>query len=72
MFAMRRFLRTELGQDVIEYALLCALMAFAGAGMAVSVSNNIGNAFHSINTKNQKAHGNGGEGNEKGVGNQKH
>ena len=77
---LHRFLKLELGQDVIEYALLCGLVALALAGVAASVGPNIGNAFNSINAKNEKAHGkalgkgngNGGDGNENGIGNQKH
>ena len=55
---LNRFFKAEVGQDVIEYALLCALMAFAGAGLAVSIGLNIDAAYNTIASKNKDAHGN--------------
>ena len=55
---LRRFFKAELGQAVIEYVLLCALMALAGVGLAVSVGVNMDSAYSKINAKNNEAHGN--------------
>ena len=57
MFVSSLF-KTEVGQDVIEYALLCALMASFGAGLAVSIGLKIDTAYSTIDSKNQQAHGN--------------
>ena len=56
--ALHRFVKTELGQDVIEYALSCALIALMGVSLAVSFQFNIDTAYSTINSKNQHAHGN--------------
>ena len=55
---LRSFVMTELGQDVIEYALLCALIALSAVSLAVSFQLNIENAYSTINSKNTHAHGN--------------
>ena len=48
---MQTFLANESGQDLIEYALVIALIAFAAtAGMSV-VANDINKAFTNIGTK---------------------
>jgi Flp pilus assembly pilin Flp len=49
------FFKTEVGQDVIEYALLCALMASIGAGLAVSIGLNIDTAYNTIDSKHKQA-----------------
>ena len=55
---VNRFFKTEVGQDVIEYALLCALVAFTGAGLALSIGLNIDTAYNTIDSKHKQAHGN--------------
>jgi len=80
---LNRFLKTESGQDVIEYVLLCGLLAVVGAALAVSVGNSISTAYNNIGAKQGQTlgvgsqgqgdgHGNGGDGNGKGKGNSKH
>jgi len=58
MTAVKSFFKTEFGQDVIEYVLLCALVALAGVALAIPLVVNIDTAYSTINSKNQKAHGN--------------
>ena len=58
MTAVKRFFKAEFGQDVIEYVLLCALVALAGVTLAIPLVVNIDTAYSTINSKNQKAHGN--------------
>jgi Flp pilus assembly pilin Flp len=58
MTAVNSFFKAEFAQDVIEYALLCALVALTGVGLAVSIGLNVDTAYSTINSKNQKAHGN--------------
>jgi len=85
MSALNRFLKSESGQDVIEYVLLCGLLAVIGGALAVSVGNSISTAYNNIGAKQDQAlavgsqgegkgngHGNGGDGNDKGKGNSKH
>ena len=55
---VNRFFKTEVGQDVIEYALLCALLALTGTGLAVSIALKIDSAYNTIDSKNKHAHGN--------------
>ena len=83
MSPLNRFLKSESGQDVIEYVLLCGLLAVIGGALAVSVGNSISTAYNNIGAKQDQAlgvgsqgqgngHGNGGDGNGKGKGNSKH
>jgi len=44
-------LRSESGQDLIEYALVVALIAFAATAGMQTVANNINTAFANIGTK---------------------
>jgi pilus assembly protein Flp/PilA len=44
-------LQDERGQDLIEYALVVALIAFAATAGMSSVANNINTAFTNIGTK---------------------
>jgi pilus assembly protein Flp/PilA len=44
-------LRNDEGQDLIEYALVCALIALAATAGMGSVAGSINNAFASIGTK---------------------
>jgi pilus assembly protein Flp/PilA len=43
-----QFLREESGQDLIEYALIAALIALAAVGAMQSLGSKIGNEFNSI------------------------
>ncbi len=47
----RVFLRQEDGQDLIEYALVVALIAFAAVAGMNTVANKINAAFTSIGSK---------------------
>lgn len=49
--SLRRMLRDERGQDLIEYALVVALIAFAAAAGMTSVATKINAAFSNIGTK---------------------
>ena len=46
-----QMLRDEEGQDLIEYALVVALIAFAATAGMSSVANKINDAFSNIGTK---------------------
>lgn len=48
---MRRMLAEESGQDLIEYALVVALIAFAAAAGMTTVATKINAAFTNIGTK---------------------
>ena len=48
---MRSFLADEAGQDLIEYALVVALIAFAATAGMSTVANDINAAFTNIGTK---------------------
>ncbi|WP_263419489.1 Flp family type IVb pilin [Terriglobus albidus] len=48
--AVRVFLLKEEGQDLIEYALVVALIAFAATAGMSTLANNINNAFQNIGT----------------------
>ena len=41
----RRFRRSEDGQDLLEYGLLCALIAIIALGAVASVGNTINTVF---------------------------
>jgi pilus assembly protein Flp/PilA len=45
---MRHLLRDESGQDLIEYALVAALVGLSAIISLHGLSNKIGNAFNSI------------------------
>ena len=49
--ALRRFLTNDNGQDLIEYALVVALIAFAAAAGMTSVATQINAAFTNIGAK---------------------
>lgn len=44
-------LQSEEGQDLIEYALVVALIAFAATAGMGTVANDINNAFQTIGTR---------------------
>ena len=45
------FLRDESGQDLIEYALVAALIAFAAVAAMQTLASQINNAFSTIGSK---------------------
>lgn len=45
------FHENESGQDLIEYALVCALIALGAVASMGAVANYINNAFNSIGSK---------------------
>ncbi len=49
--SVRRMLAEESGQDLIEYALVVALIAFAAAAGMTTVATKINAAFTNIGTK---------------------
>jgi pilus assembly protein Flp/PilA len=51
MYITIQALRNEDGQDLIEYALVCALIALAAVAGMQTVANNINTAFTNIGTK---------------------
>ena len=42
-----RLIRDENGQDILEYALLCAFIAFAGMAAFTAMQGTIGTAYQS-------------------------
>src|ERR1700745_3357824 len=51
LFVMMQILKDENGQDLIEYALVVALIAFAATAGMGTLANDINNAFNTIGTK---------------------
>ena len=45
---IRRFRRAEEGQDILEYGLLCALIALVALGAVSAVGNTILNVFWNV------------------------
>ncbi len=45
---LKKFVRDEEGQDLIEYALLVALIAIVAIGAVTSAGNAVGNVLNSI------------------------
>ena len=50
-YSLRRIVSNESGQDLIEYALVVALIAFAAAAGMTTVATKINAAFTNIGTK---------------------
>jgi pilus assembly protein Flp/PilA len=48
---MLQILKDENGQDLIEYALVVALIAFAATAGMGTLANDINNAFNTIGTR---------------------
>jgi pilus assembly protein Flp/PilA len=48
---LRRLLPDKTGQDLIEYALIVALIAFAAAAGMTSVASKINDAFTNVSDK---------------------
>ncbi len=51
LYVKMQILKDESGQDLIEYALVVALIAFAATVGMESVANKINTAFNNIGTK---------------------
>jgi pilus assembly protein Flp/PilA len=51
LYVFLQTLREEHGQDLIEYALVCALIALAATAGMSTVANYINNGFTSIGSK---------------------
>jgi pilus assembly protein Flp/PilA len=51
MYVWAKIWRDENGQDLIEYALVAALIAFAAVAGMQSVAQNINSAFSAIGSK---------------------
>jgi pilus assembly protein Flp/PilA len=45
---LKSLLTEETGQDLIEYALVAAIVALGAVGAMRGLKNNIGNAFNSV------------------------
>jgi pilus assembly protein Flp/PilA len=48
---VRKLLRDESGQDLIEYALVAAIIGLAAVAAMGSLANNITNAFNAVGSK---------------------
>ena len=49
--ALRNLLRDECGQDLIEYALVAAILGLAAVAGMSSLASNISNAFSAVGSK---------------------
>lgn len=49
----RRWRRSTRGQDLVEYALLAALIGLAGAAAAPAIQSALSTSYNSWNTQNQ-------------------
>ena len=48
---MKRFVREEQGQDLVEYTLLLAFVALASAALFIGAGNSIGGIWTQANTR---------------------
>jgi pilus assembly protein Flp/PilA len=48
---LRKLLRDESGQDLIEYALVAAIIALAAVAAMSTLADNITNAFSAVGSK---------------------
>jgi pilus assembly protein Flp/PilA len=48
---LKRLLQEESGQDLIEYALVAAVIALAAVAAMSTLASNISNAFSAVGTK---------------------
>jgi pilus assembly protein Flp/PilA len=48
---LKRLLEEESGQDLIEYALVAAVIALAAVAAMTTLASNISNAFSAVGTK---------------------
>jgi Flp pilus assembly pilin Flp len=60
MELLRRFVRDERGQDLIEYTLLMAFVALASASLFISAGGNVQTIWQSANTSLSNAAGQAG------------
>ena len=51
--ALRRLLRDDDGQDLVEYALLCAFVAFFGVAAWASIVSALGASYTNDNSSTQ-------------------
>jgi pilus assembly protein Flp/PilA len=51
MKALQHLLRDESGQDLIEYALVAAIIGLAAVAAMSSLASNISNAFSAVGSK---------------------
>jgi pilus assembly protein Flp/PilA len=49
--ALRNLLQDESGQDLIEYALVAAVIGLAAVAAMSSLANNVSNAFSAVGSK---------------------
>jgi pilus assembly protein Flp/PilA len=49
--ALRKLCRDESGQDLIEYALVAAIIALAAVAAMSTLASNISNAFSAVGSK---------------------
>jgi pilus assembly protein Flp/PilA len=49
--ALRNLLRDESGQDLIEYALVAAVIGLAAVASMSTLANNVSNAFSAVGSK---------------------
>jgi pilus assembly protein Flp/PilA len=49
--SLRNLLREESGQDLIEYALVAAVIGLAAVAAMSSLANNVSNAFSAVGSK---------------------
>jgi pilus assembly protein Flp/PilA len=49
--ALRNLLREESGQDLIEYALVAAVIGLAAVAAMSTLANNVSNAFSAVGSK---------------------
>jgi pilus assembly protein Flp/PilA len=49
--ALRNLLQEESGQDLIEYALVAAVIGLAAVAAMSSLANNVSNAFSAVGSK---------------------
>lgn len=49
--ALRNLLREESGQDLIEYALVAAIIGLAAVAAMGNLANNVSNAFSAVGSK---------------------
>ncbi len=49
--AVHELLRDESGQDLIEYALVAAIIALAAVSAMSTLANNVSNAFSAVGSK---------------------
>ena len=48
---LRNLLRDESGQDLIEYALVAAIIGLAAVAAMSTLANNVSNAFSAVGSK---------------------